>query len=69
MGINILNINFENNIDFYDLSRFFIDNNIDIYALLKTALIQNVLATEEQELLANFIESFNDKNIVIKSMT
>jgi len=69
VGINILNINFENNIDFYDLSRFFIDNNIDIYALLKTALIQNVLATEEQELLANFIESFNDKNIVIKSMT
>ena len=65
----MLNINFENNIDFYDLSRFFIDNNIDIYALLKTALIQNVLATEEQELLANFIESFNDKNIVIKSMT
>ena len=53
--------------DFYDLSRFFIDNNIDIYALLKTALIQDALATEEQELLANFIESFNNKNIVIKS--
>ena len=49
----MLNINFENNIDFYDLSTFSIANNIDIYELLHTALIQGALVAEEKKLLSN----------------
>ncbi len=63
----MLNINFENNINFYDLNNFAIANNIDIYALLHTALIKEALVTEEQQLLSNFIESVSDKNKIIKS--
>ena len=63
----MLDINFENNIDFYDLNNFAIANNIDIYALLHTALIKEALVAEEQKLLSNFIESVGDKNKIIKS--
>ena len=63
----MLNINFENNTTFYDLNNFAIANNIDIYALLHTALIKKALVTEEQKLLSNFIESVSDKNKIIKS--
>ena len=63
----MLNINFENNIDFFDLSKFSIANNIDIYELLHTALIQEALVAEEKKLLLNFIESISSKSKVIKS--
>jgi len=67
VGVNILNINFEDNVSFYDLNSFAINNNIDIYALLHTALIKEALVAEEQKLLSNFIESVGDKNKIIKS--
>ena len=63
----MLNINFENNIDFYDLSTFSIANNIDIYELLHTALIQGALVAEEKKLLSNFIESISIRSKIIKS--
>ena len=63
----MLDINFENNIDFYDLNNFAIANNIDIYALLHTALIKEALVTEEQQLLSNFIKSVRDKSKIFKS--
>ena len=63
----MLNINFENNIDFFDLRKFSIANNIDIYELLHTALIQGALVAEEKKLLSNFIESISIRSKVIKS--
>ncbi len=64
----MLNINFDdNNIDFYDLSSFSIANNIDIYELLNTALIQKGLVAKEEKLLSNFIESIRDRSKIIKS--
>jgi len=63
----MLNVNFEHNTNFYDLNRFAIAHNLDIYALLKTALIKKRLVVKEQKLLSNFIESLSDKNIIIKS--
>ncbi len=63
----MLNINFEDNIDFHDLSTFASINNIDNYELLHTALIQEALVAEEKKLLLNFIESISSKSKVIKS--
>ena len=63
----MLNIKFEDKIDFYDLNEFAIANNIDRYELLYTALIQEAIVTEEQKLLSNFIESVRDKRNTIKS--
>ena len=63
----MLNINFENKIDFFDLSTFSIANNINIYELLHTALIQGALVAEEKKLLSNFIESISIRSKVIKS--
>ena len=64
----MLNINFDgNNIDFYDLSRFSIDNNIDLYDLLHTAFIQEALVSDEEKLLLNFIDSINNRCKVSKS--
>jgi FkbM family methyltransferase len=63
----MLNINFEGNPTLWELVNFAIEHNIDIYALLHTALIKEALVTEEQKLLSNFIESVGDKNKIIKS--
>ena len=64
----MLNINFDgNNIDFNDLSRFSIDNNIDLYDLLHTAFIQEALVADEEKLLLNFIDSINNRRKVSKS--
>ena len=63
----MLDIKFENNINFYYLNEFAIANNIDRYELLFTALIQGAIVTEEQKLLSNFIESVSDKSNTIKS--
>jgi len=65
--VNMLNINFEDNIDFHDLSTFTNINNIANYELLHTALIQEALVAEEKKLLLNFIESISSKSKVIKS--
>ena len=67
VGSNMLNINFEGNPTLWELVNFAIEHNIDIYALLHTALIKEALVTEEQKLLSNFIESVVDKNKIIKS--
>ena len=67
VGSNMLNINFEGNPTLWELVNFAIEHNIDIYALLHTALNKGALVTEEQKLLANFIESVGDKNTIIKS--
>jgi len=63
----MLNINFEGNPTLWELVNFAIEHNIDIYAVLHTALIKGALVTEEQKLLSNFIESVGDKNKIIKS--
>ena len=63
----MVNINFEGNPNLWELLDFSIEHNIDIYELLHTALIKEVLFTEEQKLLSNFIESVGDKNKIIKS--
>mgnify|MGYP006185242289 FL=1 len=63
----MLNINFEGNPTLWELVNFANEHNIDIYALLHTALIKEALVTEEQKLLSNFIESVGDKNKIIKS--
>ncbi len=63
----MLNINFEGKVRFYKLINFSIANNIDIYALLQTALLKNALVTEEQKLLSNFIKSVRDKSKIFKS--
>ena len=63
----MLDIKFEDEINFYDLNEFAIANNIDRYELLFTALIQGAIVTEEQKLLSNFIESVSDKRNTIKS--
>jgi FkbM family methyltransferase len=67
VGVNMLNINFEGKVRFYKLINFSIANNIDIYELLKTALLKNALVTEEQKLLSNFIKSVRDKSKIFKS--
>ena len=67
VGLNMLNINFEGNPTLWQIVNFAIEHNIDIYALLHTALIKEALVTEEQKLLSNFIESVGDKNTIIKS--
>ena len=67
VGLNMLNINFEGNPTLWELVNFAIEHNIDIYALLHTALIKEALVAEEQKLLSNFIESVCDKNKIIKS--
>ena len=67
VGSNMLNINFEGSPTLWELVNFAIEHNIDIYALLHTALNKGALVTEEQKLLANFIESVGDKNTIIKS--
>ena len=67
VGLNMLDINFDENINLWVLLSFAIEHNIDIYALLHTALIKKALVTEEQKLLSNFIESVGDKNKIIKS--
>ena len=63
----MLDINFEGNPTLWDLINFSTKNNIDIYALLHTAIIKEALFTEEMELLANFIESLRDKSKIVKS--
>ena len=63
----MLNINFEGNLTLWDLVNSAIEHNIDIYALLHTALIKEVLVTEEQKLLSNFIKSVRDKSKIFKS--
>jgi len=63
----MLNINFEGKVRFYKLINFSITNNIDIYALLQTALLKNALVTKEQKLLSNFIKSVRDKSKIFKS--
>ena len=65
--MNILDINFEGNLTLWDLINFSTKNNIDIYALLHTAIFKEALFTEEMELLSNFIESLRDKSKKIKS--
>ena len=65
--MNMLDINFEGNPTLWDLINFSTKNNIDIYALLHTAIIKEALFTEEMELLANFIESLRDKSKIVKS--
>jgi len=67
VGLKMLNINFEGNPTLWELVNFAIEHNIDIYALLHTALIKEALVAEEQKLLSNFIESVGDKNKIIKS--
>mgnify|MGYP000088286397 CR=1 FL=1 len=54
----MLNINFDgNNIDFDDLSRLSIDNNIDLYDLLHTAFIKEALVADEEKLLLFLMEN------------
>jgi len=63
----MLKVNFPNKTDLWNLNRFSIANNIDIYTLLDQAYIKKALVTEEYELLQKFIESTTDKNKIIKS--
>ena len=64
----MLNINFEgNNIDFYDLCTFAIDNNIDTYELLHSAFEKGALVAKERKLLSNFIESISTRSSLSKS--
>ena len=63
----MLKVNFPNKTDLWNLNRFSIANNIDIYTLLDQAYIEKALVTEEYELLQKFIESTTDKNKIIKS--
>ena len=67
MGVKMLDINFEGNLTLWDLLNFSNENNIDIYALLHTAVIKEALISDEIELLSNFIESLRDKSKIIKS--
>jgi FkbM family methyltransferase len=63
----MLNINFEGNPTLWELVNFAIEHNIDIYAVLHTALIKEALVAEEQKLLSNFIKSVRDKSKIFKS--
>ena len=63
----MLDIKFESGTNFFDLNDFATENNIDRYALLNAAFIQDVLITEEQIMLLNFIKSIEKKGDVIKS--
>ena len=53
VGLNMLNINFEGNPTLWELVNFAIEHNIDIYAVLHTALIKEALVAEEQKVLLN----------------
>jgi len=63
----MLDIKFESKMNFYDLNDFATENNINRYALLNAALIQDALITKEQILLLNFIKSIERNGDVIKS--
>ena len=63
----MLDINFEGNPTLWDLINFSTKNNIDIYALLHTAIIKEALFTEEMELVSSFVESLRDKSKITKS--
>jgi len=63
----MLDINFEGNPTLWDLLNFSNENNIDIFALMHTAIIKEALISDEMELLSNFIESLRDKSKIIKS--
>ena len=63
----MLNIKFEGEIKFFQLKQSATANNIDLFEILNSALIQKALVAEEQKLLSNFIESVRDKRNTIKS--
>jgi FkbM family methyltransferase len=63
----MLDINFEGNLTLWDLINFSTKNNIDIYALMHTAIIKEALFTEEMELVSSFVESLRDKSKITKS--
>ena len=63
----MLDVKFENEVNFFDLNDFATENNIERYALLNAALIQDVLITEEQIMLLNFIKSIEKNGDTIKS--
>ena len=51
----MLDINFEiQEIDFYEVNQLAIENNVDRFEILSSALIQGVLVAEEQKLLSSF---------------
>jgi len=63
----MLNINFEGNPNLWDLLNFAIEHNIDICDLCHTALIKEVLFSEEKKLLSDFIDSLKNKSKLIRS--
>ena len=63
----MLDIKFEGEIRFFQLKQYATANNIDLFEILNSALIQKALVAEEQKLLSNFIESVRDKRNTIKS--
>ena len=63
----MLNINFEGNPNLWDLFKFAIENNIDIYDLCHTALMKEALFSEETRLLSDFIDSLRNKSKLIRS--
>ena len=63
----MLDIKFKGEIGFFQLKQYATANNIDLFEILNSALIQKALVAEEQKLLSNFIESVRDKRNTIKS--
>jgi FkbM family methyltransferase len=67
IGSNMLNINFEGKLTFWDLMNFSNEHNIDIYDLCHTALTKEAIFSEEINLLSDFIDSLTNKNNLIQS--
>jgi len=63
----MLDIKFKGEIGFFQLKQYATANNIDLFDILNSALIQKALVAEEQKLLSNFIESVRDKSNTIRS--